>query len=153
MIASQTAERNGIDNTPSESETRNLVRIAWFLATLRVKLVSKHSSVSHGNVIVSSGYRCKKLNTKIGGSKTSNHMKGLCVDIVSPMLSAYELAKFIETNMADEGWDQIIHEFGRWVHVGLSEGVPRQEVLTAVKLTKMGRKVTSYLLGIHKVVK
>ena len=31
--------------------------------------------------VINSGCRCRKHNTKIGGSKTSSHMKGLAVDI------------------------------------------------------------------------
>ena len=30
---------------------------------------------------VTSGYRCEKHNRKIGGSKTSSHLKGLAVDV------------------------------------------------------------------------
>lgn len=32
-------------------------------------------------MIVTSGYRCKKWNDKVGGSKDSYHMKGRAVDI------------------------------------------------------------------------
>jgi len=151
LIASQTATRYGIDNNPSDSEIRNLYRVAWFLETLRTKLISRFSSVKYGNIIVSSGYRCKTLNRKIGGSRTSNHVKGLCVDIVVPGMSAYDLAKFIEENMAGMGWDQLIHEFGRWVHVGLSEDIPRQEVMTAKKIAFENRRKTVYVQGIEKV--
>jgi len=30
---------------------------------------------------VNSGYRCEKHNRKVGGSKTSSHLKGLAVDL------------------------------------------------------------------------
>jgi len=32
-------------------------------------------------VIVSSGYRCKKLNDKVGGVKNSAHLTGCAADI------------------------------------------------------------------------
>ena len=34
-------------------------------------------------VIINSGYRCEKLNKKVGGSKKSSHMKGLAADLTT----------------------------------------------------------------------
>lgn len=131
LTRSQTATRNEIDNSPDDKQLNNLVRLAWFLESLRmrVRMMLDKRSV----IIVSSGFRCEKLNLIIGGSKTSAHMKGLAADITCPDLTPLELAEFIRDNMADEGFDQVIHEFGRWVHVGLSNGLQRYEELTAVR--------------------
>lgn len=131
LTRSQTATRNEIDNSPDEKQLNNLIRMAWFLESLRMRIrmiINKRSVI-----IVSSGFRCEELNLIIGGSKTSTHMKGLAADITCPDLTPLELAEFIRDNMADEGFDQVIHEFGRWVHVGLSNGLQRYEELTAVK--------------------
>jgi len=139
LTFSQTAARNEIDNTPPDLS--NLLRIAWFLETLREKI---RLIYPHAVIIVSSGYRSPELNLIIGGSKTSAHMKGLAADISCPDLTPLELSQFIANNMADEGFDQVIHEFSRWVHVGLCEGLPRYEKLTAVK--ENGKTV--YKLGL-----
>jgi len=131
LTRSQKATRNEIDNSPDETQLSNLVRLAWFLESLRMRirmLVDKRAII-----IVSSGFRCEELNLIIGGSKTSAHMKGLAADITCPDLTPLELAEFIRDNMADDGFDQVIHEFGRWVHVGLCTGFPRYEELTALK--------------------
>lgn len=131
LTRSQTATRNEIDNSPDEKQLNNLIRLAWFLESLRMRmhmLVNKRAVI-----IVSSGFRCEELNLIIGGSKTSAHMKGLAADITCPDLTPIELAEFIRDNMADEGFDQVIHEFGRWVHIGLCIGLPRYEELTALK--------------------
>jgi hypothetical protein len=125
MTRSQTATRNGINNTPED--LTNLMRMAWYLEELREKLREIHPNTY---IIVSSGYRCPELNLIIGGSKTSAHMKGLAADISCPHLTPLELSEFIRDNMED--YDQIIHEFGRWVHLGLAE-IPRGELLTATK--------------------
>ena len=37
--------------------------------------------VKFGPVVVHSGFRCKKLNSSIGGSKTSQHMVGQAADL------------------------------------------------------------------------
>ena len=131
LTRSQTATRQGIDNTPNEQEKSNLLRLAWFLESLREKLRNHYGRNLY--IVVSSGFRCEELNKAIGGSKASAHMQGLAADITCPTLTPLELAKFISKNMADEGFDQVIHEFGRWVHLGLCEGLPRYELLTAVK--------------------
>lgn len=129
MTRSQTATRNGIDNIPKGQHLDNLARTCWFLENLRSLLREHYDKPLY--IIVSSGYRCPELNLIIGGSKTSAHMKGLAADISCPGLTPYELAKFIQDNMDD--YDQVIHEFGRWVHLGLSEDMPREQSLTAMK--------------------
>lgn len=131
LTRSQTAARHGIDNTPNEQEKSNLLRLAWFLESLRSRLRMIHGGSIY--ITVSSGFRCEELNSKIGGSKTSAHMIGLAADINCPRLTPLELSQFISKNMADEGFDQVIHEFERWVHIGLCEGNPRYQELTAVK--------------------
>ena len=128
LTRSQTATRNGINNMPDDLS--DLMRIAWFLESLRTKIRMEYPNAV---IIVSSGYRSPELNLIIGGSKTSAHMKGLAADISCPDLTPLELAQFIAGTMADESFDQVIHEFSRWVHVGLSVGLPRYELLTAVK--------------------
>ena len=131
LTFSQTALNKDIDNTPNEEQLNNLIRLAWFLESLRSRLRMHFGGSIY--IIVTSGFRCLELNTAIGGSKTSAHMLGLAADIKCPRLTPLELAQFITKHMADEGFDQVIHEFGRWVHLGLCDGLPRYEELTAVK--------------------
>lgn len=47
-------------------------------------------------VRINSGYRCKAHNTKIGGSKTSYHMRGMAADIRVPGLAPREVAAYAE---------------------------------------------------------
>lgn len=129
LTRSQSAVRGNINNEPNQIEKINLVKLAWFLESLREKL-RKHYQ-KRLIIIVSSGFRCELLNLMIGGSKTSAHMKGLAADITCPGLTPLELSRFIYENM--EEFDQVIHEFGRWVHIGLSNDTPRHEDLTALK--------------------
>ena len=72
-----------------------------------------------GPLRVSSGYRCPELNAAIGGAKTSRHMAGLAADLwplECGLVDAYE-------RIAGAGlWslDQIILEYGRWIHAGMN---------------------------------
>lgn len=142
LTRSQIATRRGINNTPPAALIPNLVRVAFFLETLRARL-SAHLG-KDTPIFISSGYRCPELNRAARGSRTSVHMKGLAADIECFAMSPAGLADFILRHMSDVGWDQLILEFDEWVHIGLAEGAQRQQVLTA---RKQGGK-TVYLPGL-----
>jgi len=120
MTASPTATRHRIDNTPDARAVANLRRLAGLLEQIR-GIVAKP-------VIVSSGFRSPQLNAAVGGARGSAHLKGLAADISVPGMSCRDLARAIV--MAGLEYDQMIYE-GGWVHVGLSEGSARGQVLTA----------------------
>jgi uncharacterized protein YcbK (DUF882 family) len=46
-------------------------------------------------VIITSGYRSKKLNEAIGGSSTSQHMKGQAADLIVPDMTVEEVFDLI----------------------------------------------------------
>lgn len=149
---SQIAQRFGIDNTVPSGLIDNMVRIAWGLQQLRDKL-----SWVYGRdvpVHITSGYRSPLVNRKVGGSRTSYHMRALAADIRVDNWTSHDLAKFIEEHLMNDSvpeafrFDTVINEFGRWVHVNVAdEGYePRLRTLTAKKDDK-GRTV--YIAGIH----
>lgn len=122
MTQSDTAIRLGIDNSPPENLLPNLAALAATLEQIRI-LVGLP-------VRVSSGYRSQKLNKVIGGSKNSAHLLGLAADISVDGIPPKLLAERIRDS-SGIGYDQLIYE-GTWVHVGLSSGEMRGQVLTAV---------------------
>lgn len=79
---------------------------------------------------ITSGYRCKELNDKIGGSATSQHVFGLAADLDAGSPSKNrELAKLIVS--MGISFDQLIDEKNyAWVHIGLSTTKPnRKQIL------------------------
>lgn len=48
-------------------------------------------------VNINSGYRCEAHNAKVGGSKTSHHMKGMAADIRVVGVKPAEVAKYAES--------------------------------------------------------
>jgi hypothetical protein len=120
LTASQVATRRGIDNKPGAPIVRNLTVLAATLERVRA-LVSRPLTVS-------SGYRCPDLNKWVGGAPSSAHTLGLAADITCNDIWPKDLARLIRDS--DIQFDQLIYE-GSWVHIGLSTGAPRQEVLTA----------------------
>jgi hypothetical protein len=121
LTASQAAVRNGLDNRPGLEEAKNLRWLAGTLEEVR-KLVGKP-------VHVSSAYRSPAVNKAVGGSAKSAHMRGLAADITVSGMASRDLAELIRSSSI--AYDQLILEFGQWVHIGLAEGVMRRQVLTA----------------------
>lgn len=76
LMKSPTATRLGIDNTPTAEHLENLRDLVeYILEPLRIH---------YGRpIIVTSGYRCARLNKAVGGSSTSQHCSGQAVDIRS----------------------------------------------------------------------
>ena len=136
FLVSQTAERHGIDMTPTGEVIDNLRRLCeGCLQPLRDAL---------GPIYISSGYRPQALNELIGGSLTSAHMRGNAADFRVAGISPYDTC--LKIKELELPYDQNIHEFGRWVHLGVADNL-RGEDLTAFR--KDGR--TRYALGIKKI--
>ena len=99
------------------------------------------------SITISSGYRPPELNRLIGGSTTSAHPYGRAADIVVNGLTPLEVSELIrELGLP---YDQVIHEFGQWVHVGISreEDNVRSQELTAYR----DDKGVHYDLGLRVV--
>ena len=135
FIISETAVRKGIDNTPSETVIINLKELCSnLLEPIREKL--------NAPIHVSSGYRCKKLNTAIGGAKNSQHIEGKAADITTKELTVEELFQFVCDNF---DFDQCIQEFDSWVHVSWNGDKNRNQKLRAIKEKKDNALVTRYI--------
>ena len=133
LVSSQVATRKGIDNAPAPAIVANLTHLAALLEQVRALVGAP--------VAISSGYRSPALNKAVGGAANSAHVLGLAADISTAKLAPKALALLIR--QSDITFDQLIHE-GTWVHIGLSTGVPRRQVLTA----KFAGGGVSYVAGI-----
>ena len=114
LCASETAKKYNIDNTPNPIIISHLQQLINFLNPLRE---------AWGSAIkVTSGYRCKRLNDMVGGSKTSSHMIGYGVDLVPANGKMDVFKKFVVDYMKTRIFDQcIIEKSGKteWIHIGL----------------------------------
>jgi hypothetical protein len=116
FIVSPTANRLNINNVPGDEELENLKTL--------VSEVLEPLREAYGKPIrVTSGFRCKKLNDAIGGSKSSQHMLGQAADITSLEDSVegnkelFDIAvKLIRQGVITVG--QLINEYNyNWVHI------------------------------------
>ena len=80
---------------------------------------------------VNSFYRCPDLNKAVGGSKTSQHVKGEAMDITAG--SKAENKKLFDWLKANVIFDQLINEYDySWVHVSFKKGNNRNQTLAIV---------------------
>ena len=131
LTKSQTAERKGIDNTPSTEHQENLKSLCEMI----LQPIRDH----FGQVVsVSSGYRSPELCTAIGSSIQSQHAKGEACDFEIFGVSNKELADYIDQNL---DYDQLILEYWKgdnepnsgWVHCSYTDGNNRKQYLRAYK--------------------
>ena len=131
LTKSQTAERKGIDNTPSAEHQDNLKSLCEMI----LQPIRDH----FGQVVsVSSGYRSPELCVAIGSSTQSQHAKGQASDFEIFGVSNKELADYIDQNL---DYDQLILEYWKgedepnsgWVHCSYTNGNNRKQYLRAYK--------------------
>lgn len=120
---SETAVRMGIDNNPSPEQLENMKKTAEGMEKVRALLGKP--------VRVSSWLRLPAVNQAIGGAAKSSHMDGWAVDFTCPGFGdPYTVAKALKES--DIQVDQVIHEFGRWVHISFAPEM-RGQFLTIFK--------------------
>ena len=123
LIHSDTADRLGIDNTPTSEAVSNIDDL--------VTNVLDNLRDGWGRpIIVTSGYRCKELNAAVGGTRNSQHLKGQAADIVSDDFEAFR--RFVRRWCKDNEFDQCIFEHGggrEWIHISYVEGRNRRQII------------------------
>ena len=136
LVASEYATRHEIDNTPSDEIAANLQTLAEGLERCRIVLGEP--------MLVSSGYRSAKVNSAIGGSRTSYHQRGLAADFRCAGQTPAEICKRLDFAKAIIQYDKLILEYSRWVHVQFADvdAAPRLQTYT------IRSKATGYEPGI-----
>ena len=111
LIKSSTATKHHIDNTPPADVIRNLqYGVDMVLDPLR-RIYGKP-------ILISSGYRCPKLNTLVGGVSNSWHTQGNAADI--HVASLTEATKLFSNLQKIPSVDTVLFEHsgsGQWLHV------------------------------------
>jgi zinc D-Ala-D-Ala carboxypeptidase len=132
LTRSDSAKRNGINNTPTPEHLENFK----LLAEKVFEPIRTHFKTP---IFISSGYRSQALNSLIKGSSSSQHCKGEAIDIDMDGTNGGVTNKMVFDFIKDKlDFDQLIWEFGTdsnpdWVHVSYTKGVNRKQKLKAVR--------------------
>lgn len=125
FLRSDTASRYKIDNTPNKEQLENIEFVARQLEIIR--------SYYNKPMIITSGFRTKELNTLLKGSKTSQHMQGLAVDINLKTKDENKIFFNLVNKLIKENQIkvyQLIDEYNyKWVHIGFSQTNPKGQIL------------------------
>jgi len=142
VTKSNTAERRGIDNSPTEAHIKNLKYIA--------EEVFQPLRDNFGvPIYISSGYRSPALNEAIGGSPRSFHSHGMALDLDQDNrnkgVSNCDVFYYIKDNLQ---FTELIWEFGdeyepNWVHVA---NAPGREDEKKIKIAEKINGKTKYKL-------
>jgi hypothetical protein len=124
FTVSQSAARAGISNNPPEEVINRIKEVC--------KVLDDYRRRSGKPIIITSGYRSPKVNKLIGGAKNSQHVLGEAADFIVPGVSVAEVVKQIREFGIK--FDQLIDEFGEWIHISYRASGNRGEVLTARKV-------------------
>lgn len=118
FVKSDTAAKNGINNTPDINSLDNILELIFYvLQPLRDKLKKP--------IIITSGFRNTKVNELVGGAKNSQHLYGQAADITVSGMSTAQLFDFVKNSGIE--YDQCINEYNSWVHVSYNKGHNRKQ--------------------------
>ena len=135
LTASNKAAQLRIDNTPPPELMPRLVLTAEMLERIRSTLGVP--------VNVTSAYRCRQLNTAVGGVTSSDHTQGHAADFVAPGYGTpYDIAKLLAPLVSVLGIGQLILEGIRgkqWVHV--STRMPEKLANRVITITDAGAQL------------
>jgi hypothetical protein len=130
MTKSETASRRGMDNIPNQEQISNM-------QVLAVNVLQKVRDHYGRGVHVNSGFRHPDVNAAVGGSRTSDHTRGMAADIEIPGVANADLAEWIQQNL---DFTQLILEFytpgipdSGWVHVSYDPANLKKQSLTAMR--------------------
>lgn len=116
------ATKTGLTNIPTWQAVENLKAL--------VNNVLDPIRESWGNpILVTSGFRCKEVNDKVGGSTTSQHIKGQAADLD---IGTPEQNKSLFEHICKSGitFDQLLLENNwQWVHISYNINKNRQQIL------------------------
>lgn len=108
LTRSETARKEGIDNTPTAKAVAHLTRL--------VETVLDPARERLGQPIyVNSGYRCPALNRRVGGVSNSYHLQGRAADLTTPADNRrlYDILRTLPHT------ELLYENGGTWIHVAL----------------------------------
>lgn len=106
LLHSEVALRNNVVNLPPRYEA---VKVYYNLEALVDNVLDPIRERFAVPVIVTSGYRCKKVNKLVGGVDNSQHMEGKAVDFCFADFSRKEMAAAFFQIAEEFDFDQLIY--------------------------------------------
>ena len=135
FVISQEAERHGYKNQPNEKQIENL-------RLLCINVLQPLRDIIAVPIFINSGFRSFDVNASVGGKFNSQHLEGKAADFIVPTMNLVDVFNIIMQRLS---FDQLIYEFGKWIHVSWNEEKNRNEVLLSKKV--YGKTVYEKVIG------
>ena len=124
FTVSQVAERHGYKNEPNEKQIENLKLIC-------VNVLQPLREIINAPIFINSGFRSFDVNAAVGGRFNSQHLEGKAADFVVPSMNLDDVFNIILQKLS---FDQLIYEFGKWIHVSWNGESNRKDVMISRKV-------------------
>ena len=135
FTVSQVAERHGYRNEPNEKQIENL-------RLLCVNVLQPLRGIINVPIFINSGFRCFDVNAAVGGRFNSQHLEGKAADLVVPSMNLVDVFNIV---LQEYSSDQLIYEFGKWIHVSWNGELNRKDVMISKKV--YGKTVYEKVIG------
>ena len=124
FTVSQVAERHAYKNEPNEKQIENL-------RLLCVNVLQPLREIINVPIFINSGFRSFDVNAAVGGKYNSQHLEGKASDFVVHSMNLIDVFNIILNKLT---FDQLIYEFGKWIHVSWNGEMNRKEVMISKKV-------------------
>lgn len=124
LTISQVAERHSYRNEPNEKQIENL-------RLLCVNVLQPLRDIINVPIFINSGFRCFDVNVAVGGRFNSQHLEGKAADFVVHSMNLIDVFNILVQRLS---YDQLIYEYGKWIHVSWNSDKNRNEVLLSKKV-------------------
>ncbi len=121
---SQEAERHGYRNEPNEKQIDNL-------RLLCVNVLQPLREIIDVPIFINSGFRSFDVNAAVDGKFNSQHLEGKAADFIVPSMNLVDVFNIILQKLS---FDQLIYEFGKWIHISWNGELNRKDVMISKKV-------------------
>lgn len=127
LLHSNEALQNGVSNLPPNHEAP---KVFFNLAVLVDNLLDPIRERFAVPMIITSGYRCERVNKMVGGVDNSQHMKGKAVDFCFAGFSKKEMAAAFFEIAEEFDFDQLIYYKKKgFIHISYNGENNRHQII------------------------